>query len=289
MMKNILPKLIVFDYSGTLSLGAVWFGRTDNILNQLKQTGLAQVGVKSVDFFWDRIVNPTWHEGSTTSIGYKKLIYRRLKEIASAELSEYEDSQIEKAASRFVSNYLGSSEIDRRWQSLLQELKRISNVRVIIATDHYAEATDAIVKNLKKWRIPAVTTKDPYSSKSIGAFIVANSADIGIHKTKREFWEKVRNHFSLGKISALILIDDFGANEVKKDDYGKNNRVEMRKEKILILLGDVFSAPANLLHFRIDEIDKTGEQESLFLRFSDTVKHFIKAKDHATYSSNYSR
>lgn len=276
-MRDNRQKLVIFDYSGTLSIGAVRFSRTENLLRQFDLTGLSKIGVKSVDVFWDKIVNPTWHEGSTTAIGYKKLMYRRIKETISVTHPERDESRIETAVSRFVDNYLINSKIDPRWQSLLQELKRISNVRVIIATDHYAEITDAIVKNLKKWRIPAVTTKNPYSGNRIGAFIVANSADIETHKDQHAFWDNLRDHFKLDRISALLVIDDFGVNEEEKDSYGKRGKVELRKQKTISLLENVFSVPVKVVTFNMDHFDTESEIEPLFLRTKNVIEHFLES------------
>ncbi|MBE0555684.1 MAG: hypothetical protein IH628_00495, partial [Proteobacteria bacterium] len=58
--------VLIFDYSGTLSLEMPRFARAENLRRALAETGLAAVGVTGPEIFWDEIVNPTWVEGSTT-------------------------------------------------------------------------------------------------------------------------------------------------------------------------------------------------------------------------------
>ncbi len=67
-MKQSLD-LIVFDFSGTLSLTAVEFGKSEKLVPVLEKSGLVKLGVASEAFFWDEIVYPTWVEGSTTGRG----------------------------------------------------------------------------------------------------------------------------------------------------------------------------------------------------------------------------
>ena len=74
-------KLVIFDYSGTLSLESTLFARPDFLMKQLKESGLANLGIESPETFWGEIVNPTWQRGSTTSVGYKKVIGDRISAI----------------------------------------------------------------------------------------------------------------------------------------------------------------------------------------------------------------
>jgi hypothetical protein len=67
-------KLIIFDYSGTLSLESTLFARPEYLMKQLTESGLMELGVSNPDVFWNEIVNPSWLEGSTTPVGYKKVI-----------------------------------------------------------------------------------------------------------------------------------------------------------------------------------------------------------------------
>ncbi|MGZ3595644.1 MAG: hypothetical protein ACXWMV_09865, partial [Syntrophales bacterium] len=84
----MLPKkLIIFDYSGTLSLESTLFGRPDYLMNQLRNCGLTDMGITNPSIFWEQIVNPTWVEGSTTQIGYKKLIEDRINAILYQNMS----------------------------------------------------------------------------------------------------------------------------------------------------------------------------------------------------------
>ena len=74
---SLPSSLVIFDYSGTLSLEAPCFGRPENLGPALAESGLSGLGV-SPENFWERIVNPTWEEGSTTAIGYQRLLAARI-------------------------------------------------------------------------------------------------------------------------------------------------------------------------------------------------------------------
>jgi hypothetical protein len=146
-------KLIILDYSGTLSLEAPLFARPESLLCTLAESGLAAFGVTSPEIFWERIVNPTWIEGSTTQAGYKHVMAER---IAALRLTPGASAdEIAAAASCFVERYLDHSRIDPHWRPLLMRLSENQNVGVIIATDHYAEATGKIIDELGAWGIPA--------------------------------------------------------------------------------------------------------------------------------------
>ena len=54
------------------------------------------------------------------------------------------------AASRFVDAYSEQSTIDPRWRPLLKKLAADPSARTVIASDHYAEATDVIVGSLSR-------------------------------------------------------------------------------------------------------------------------------------------
>jgi hypothetical protein len=83
---------ILLDYSGTLSLGALMFGRPDRLLPELKRCGLYSLGVTGLDVFWNRIVNPTWTEGSTTPAGYRGVMEKAVRALKSGTLSETDEA-----------------------------------------------------------------------------------------------------------------------------------------------------------------------------------------------------
>ena len=105
-------RLIIFDYSGTLSQESTLFGRSDYLMKQLKESGLTDLGVTSPSIFWEQIVNPTWVEGSTTRVGYKKVMEDRIRAILHQKVSTVNVVQISDAASLFVDSYLSHSRID---------------------------------------------------------------------------------------------------------------------------------------------------------------------------------
>jgi hypothetical protein len=125
-------KLIIFDYSGTLSLNAVLFGRPSHLMKELKISGLAALGIDTPEIFWRDIVNPTWRVGSTTSLGYKHIMETSLREMLSRTETTVSAAEIRASVFRFVDRYLHYGEIDSRWGAVLQSLSRHSGLRVII-------------------------------------------------------------------------------------------------------------------------------------------------------------
>ncbi|MBA7565719.1 hypothetical protein ES708_07404 [subsurface metagenome] len=242
----MIEKLVIFDYSGTLSPDAVRFAEDDNLAEELKRSGLAALGVADPETFWDRIVNPTWQEGSTTSIGYREVIFRRIREAFSPAVS---DDQIRRSAVRFVDSYLTHSPIDGRWRPILEKLSTHPAVMTVIATDHYAEATGYIVRYLGEMGAGAAGLKDAPGASVPSPFVVANSADMGVHKADRAFWETLRGSLGLDAVRSVLIVDDFGFNEGAGDSYANSQKVEDRKGATLALLERVFDVPVYTVPF----------------------------------------
>ncbi len=236
-------KLVIFDWSGTLSPGAVLFAEQENLTGELEKSGLAALGVSSPELFWDEIVNPTWQEGSTTQAGYGALILRRIRDVFSPAVSDHE---IGICAARFVESYLLHSSVDGLWVPLLKRLCRDSSVITVIATDHYAEATACIVRSLGRIGIKALPIKEACGALS---FAVANSADLGANKASDLFWEAIKGFLNLNAIQKVLIVDDFGFNEEEGDSYGERRKVEARKEATLDTLERTFGPVISLLPF----------------------------------------
>ncbi|MEA1971165.1 MAG: hypothetical protein U9N37_06070 [Thermodesulfobacteriota bacterium] len=249
----MFEKLVIFDYSGTLSLDAVRFGEDDNLTGELHRSGLAALGIADPETFWKEIVNPAWDEGSTTSIGYREIIYRKIREELSPPVS---DDKIRLCASRFVDSYLDHSTVDGRWRPILRKLGGEPSVINIIATDHYAEATDYIVGFLKKMGAGAISLKDVPGATVSQEFVVANSADIGAHKVDPGFWEMGKSILKLDAIQSILIIDDFGFNEEAGDSYADQRKVEDRKRNTIDLLERVFRVPVYAIPFVLTGKDK---------------------------------
>ena len=74
-------KLIIFDFSGTLSLEAARFGRPESLARYLEQSGLANMGVRPADY-WQRIVIPTWQEASTAPHDFATIMAQQVRTLA---------------------------------------------------------------------------------------------------------------------------------------------------------------------------------------------------------------
>ena len=246
-MRQFTPeKLVIFDYSGTLSLDAPRFGRQENLVPALAETGLAALGVATPEAFWDQIVNPTWTEGSTTDAGYKKVMAGRIAALGLAPGAPA--GEIEAAASRFVDRYLAESRIDPHWRPVLSHLSARPDTAVIVATDHYAEATETIIRYLRSWSIPARKTGKGETAP-LFPFFVANSADLGAWKADRRFWEIVKLQLSLKHLGQLLLIDDFGFNEEEGNNYSERAKVTVRQAKTTDLLREIFQTAVEVIPF----------------------------------------
>lgn len=240
----MIEKVVIFDWSGTLSPEAVRFAEDENLKRELERSGLASLGIVTPETFWNEIVNPTWEEGSTTPVGYIEMIVRRIRAAFSPLVP---GDRIRASAARFVDSYLTSSHLDGRWRPVLQQLGTDPSVVTIIATDHYAEATGYLLRFLSEMNIPAVPLED--APGSTPPFIVANSADLGVHKADRAFWETIRRSLELETVRRVLIVDDFGFNEVTGDSYGERRKVEERKKSTLALLEGVFRVPASCVPF----------------------------------------
>ncbi|HUH67096.1 MAG TPA: hypothetical protein VLZ07_11730 [Syntrophales bacterium] len=244
-------KLFIFDYSGTLSLESTLFGRPDYLTRELEESGLSNMGITSPAIFWEEIVNPTWYEGSTTAAGYKKIIEDRLRTLTRTDAMNAEEAKA--AASSFVDSYLRHSRIDRSWGRVFRELALRPYIRVVIATDHYAEATSYILQFLRELNIQAMPATLAIAHRDSREVIVANSADLGFHKDKREFWEILRRGLQMNDVRNIVVVDDFGCNEEKGDSYSRPEKVKRRQRETVRMLQDVFAAKVEVVSFILKE------------------------------------
>jgi len=222
-------------------------------------------------------VNTTWEEGSTTGIGYARLIEKRLRELSPPRRSNAPRFESATAASRFVDSYFSHSPPDRRWQPLLTKLVSHPRTCVVIATDHYAEATGNFINFLEDLGIPAKPARELITKSVRDVSVVANSADMGCHKADRRFWEILKSHFDLKHIRRVLVIDDFGHNEGEGDDYGNITRVEARKEKTVAILTEVFPGEITALPFLIKRGDsETPSHDRDEQAYGDLIKTTIK-------------
>ncbi|HEX6255934.1 MAG TPA: hypothetical protein VFZ70_09005 [Euzebyales bacterium] len=232
--------LAVLDFSGTLSPGAAGFAADDRIAAELRRSGLAALGFADPADFWHVLVNPTWERGSTSRIGYVTV----LTDAAAAHLGRRGDGvdrvAIARAVRRFADRYLTASAIAHPWHRWLRQLDALTDVRVVVATDHYAEATDRIVDELSAAGVTASSIAATAHDDGGTTTLVANSADLGHHKQDRHFWEIVAR--TVGPVCRLAVADDFGAAEPGADAYAQDERVGQRRATTTALLAAVFDA-----------------------------------------------
>ena len=271
--------LVILDYSGTLSLEAPRFGHADHLEAELAESGLAALGIRNARLFWDEIVNPTWEEGSTTSIGYAALMADRIRQWQIANVRAVADgSMIQGAAALFVRRYLAHSVIDSRWEPVLKALEQAPAVRTVIATDHYAEATDAILTHLRDMNLAGMALRELQAENAETAIVVANSADLGFHKSDRRFWEAIGTRVPAEELRRALIVDDFGTNEQAADAYGAPARVAERRRRTLEMLQEVFRVSAEAIDFYAQEATAadTGSLDALFRRTTCTIEAYLE-------------
>ena len=283
-------KLVIIDYCGTLSLEAPRFGRPENLLRALEQSGLAALGISTPETFWKNIVDPTWVKGSTTAIGYAQVMAERIASLCLAP--DAPTSEIEAATSRFVAMYLAASRIDPHWQPILARLSEHPTVITVVATDHYAEATGKITGYLDSWGIPAwkiwrgeESSSPPESGETFAQlqkripdsqrspiFFIANSADLGVWKEAKRFWEILKSQLPLESVRRIFLIDDFGFNEAPGDSYGERAKVLARQAKTVANLRETFQAEVEVDPFALPGEDRGCEEADAGLIAETTAR-----------------
>jgi hypothetical protein len=268
---------IVFDYSGTLSLEAAAFAKSDVLEGQLHLSGLADFGVASPEIFWNSVVNPTWEKGSRTPIGYRRLMVDKISEEWTASRKDTSLAALNRAAGIFVAQYFSHSRIDPSWRPLLRELYSHPLITKVVATDHYAEATEAIKGQFQDMQMKAVSLPAE-AAESGDCFFIANSADLGYHKDQEEFWVRVREQTSWTSGDRLLLIDDFGANEVAGDHYGQEARVAARRQRTMEVLTKVFEGRVEIIRFILsgDETIRNGDAHLLVGQIAVKIRESLR-------------
>ncbi len=273
--------IIVFDYSGTLSLEAVAFAQDDVLKRQLYLSGLADFGVDSPEIFWSGIVNPTWEAGSRSPIGYRRLIVGKISKEWTANRKDSSLDALDRAAGSFVARYFSHSPIDPAWRPLLRELYQHPLITAVVATDHYAEATEAIKDQFQDMQIKAVSLM-ARDAASRGCFFIANSADLGYRKDEEEFWVVVRKQVHWTPPDRLLLIDDFGANEAAGDHYGQEAKVTARRQSTTEVLKKVFAGRAEIMPFILsgDETTAIGEAYLRIGQIAAGLRESLRGEGH---------
>lgn len=258
--------LVIFDYSGTLSTEAVLFSRPDRLIEALAATGLADLGVTSPDIFWQEVVNPSWDRGSTTGVGYGRIMEECIRERLNPDAP---DEAIARAASAFVTRYLRSSSVNPRWKPLLEKISGDDGMRAVVATDHYSEATNSIIGHLKDLDVEAFPARECGARRD--GVAVANSADLGAPKADRTFWKTLKRYLSTDPVTDVLIVDDFGANEGVGDSYSEKTQVDARRTRTTAIMEDVFSAPVHAISFLLDDSEKLVESDETAKGVGDRI------------------
>ncbi|MFO7952907.1 MAG: hypothetical protein R6U91_08935 [Bacillota bacterium] len=271
---NHKQDLVIFDFAGTLSLDTVLFSRNEVISRALEESGLAELGVTDPGTFWSEVVGPTWEKGSTTDTGYVNILSRQIKTKFSNPEKPLSYSQVQEAAAKFTENYFAHSQIDPKWKSTFDYLSGINKARVIIATDHYAEATKHIANELKKLGFAANPVSRAPKNQKIN---IANSADLGFNKSTSEFWSTLHKALGTMPYNNILLIDDFGFNEQEEDVYGGKNKALSRRDKTTAILKEIFQTGHYTFPFFLERSGTDSEAlKQNYHRLIEQAHAFIK-------------
>ncbi|GAK52236.1 hypothetical protein U14_03487 [Candidatus Moduliflexus flocculans] len=222
--------LVIIDFSGTLSIDAVLFSLDDELTEALCDSGLWQLGLNSLNMFWQDVIAPTWAAGATSTIGYAGTLIKALKQRLHCS-----EEELRRSVSVFAANYFAHSTIHPAWKPILQQLCVDPAIKLVVATDHYAEATELIRVQL--------------AALGISGALIANSADIGAFKAERAFWEHVRAQLANQQFNRISVIDDFGANESQRDSYAAEVKIAKRQTEMTALIIEIFRCPVKVFPF----------------------------------------
>lgn len=266
---------VILDYSGTLSWGAVEFGRPEVLIQALRDSRLEELGLSDLDRFWNELVEPTWLEGSTTPVGYATLIARYVHSTA----PHFSEDECLKRARQFVSAYLEASAPDSAWKPVLDLVSRSPGVGALIASDHYAEATETIRDHLAAWGYsvrmlrqgPNAGTEPSEDQNSKHSIFLANSADLGAWKSTPRYWEQVRQGLPVPPTHVWI-VDDYGANERAEDPYSQ--AVQQRQHQTLMAIEETWRVPVESFLFGLGT--PASDPETQYTRFRERVQEVQK-------------
>lgn len=238
---NEKVRLVALDFSGTLSLGAARFSRPKKLARALRDSGLSSIGVDGQNF-WAEIICPGWQQGSTTGAGYLQQLIAGACRIAAAGGTVPDPELVCVAASRFTKAYLRCSTIGPQWVPILCRLARCD--QIVIATDHYAEATAQIIDECAKLGLAAA----PALKARPGQIVVANSADFGACKEDPVFWAGLKKSIP-AVFTNVLLVDDFGFNEQRADSYGAAKKVAGRSKATVEAIQAAWNVPVDVFPF----------------------------------------
>jgi hypothetical protein len=239
--------LVVLDFSGTLSIAAVRFAAPDRIDAELRRSGLWALGIDSPELFWERLIDPTWSEGSTTTRGYTAVLATVAAEVLHERGRSSAPEAIRRCVSAFADRYLACSTIAPQWRGFLQRLSARDDAAVVVATEHYAEATGHITAELARIGARGVpVTQHRSGSREV---LVANSAELGCDKSSARYWQLIHRALAPATVSRVVVIDDFGANEAPGDPYAEGERVRRRRAAMTDVLTSVFRVPPDVYPF----------------------------------------
>lgn len=276
-----MANLHIFDFSGTLTLGSLIFGRSDVLQQALQATGVWSLwlarrtaGEASVEeqiaAFWNDVITPTWESGGTTHAGYARLLTERLGQHCDASPVE-----IHRVISDFAACYWEHLTIHPAWGAYLRRLVAQPEARVVIATDHYAEATNHILRQLTRLGLagmPVLQAKNSPVASTTSA-LVANSADLGCLKSTRQFWQAVREALPQPDWSCIHLIDDFGANEAPLDAYSTPEQSAARQHAVEAVLTDVFGCRPQIVSSVL--LHTTAPIATLMMEFENLIRQVV--------------
>lgn len=275
------PKtLIIFDYSGTLSISMAQFSETTRLIRTLNKSGLAKYKINSPEVYWEEIVWKTWGHASITSKHYSQYIFEQLLRLNYNSNQNY-INQLEISAKNFVNSYLSFAKIENKWKMLLQKLANTPEIILLIATDNYFEFSKKIISEFENIQLPATCISNDFNFSKIKykQILIANSAEIGYTKSQFKFWMFIKNKISeiydLANLQNILLIDDFGENENSADVYLNKSHKSDLDNIIYKNLLISFNLQSNFFYFYLNNSVKSNNRKNHLHQLITRCQNFI--------------
>lgn len=230
---------VILDYSGTICTEAPRLAIPERLDKALEKSGLKDMGL-DVFSYWSKVVFPFWEQAKTGKLSLADCIKKALAEGVNHRSSV--------CAQRFVSIFMSKLFPHKEWVDVLKRFIEKS-IKVIIATEHYQEATEAIQTHLIENSI--LSAIYPHKAQCT----IVCSASVGYGKKEREFWDAVKD--AAGKSERIIYADDFNLNEAEfvfEKHREKNAHLKEMIHDTSIFLANMGAKEIELFPFVLENI-----------------------------------
>ncbi|MEM5948160.1 hypothetical protein WKV44_06360 [Spirochaetia bacterium 38H-sp] len=216
---------LILDYSGTVCTEAPRLAIPENLDKALQSSGLKTMGM-DVFAYWNKVVLPYWDIAKKGEISLLECIERAAIHRISGGYTI--------SAKKFVKIFMSMLYPHMLWEKAIRSFIE-NSIRIVIATEHYKEAAEAIESYLIERNI--ISAIYPHKAPCT----IVCSSNIGEAKDSGVFWDAVKD--AAEGAERLIYVDDFNLNEAEflsgKDIDKKTHLEKMLKNssRFLTIMG----------------------------------------------------